>query len=92
MIAEHVQAELDQLGSAAVAPGLTALAIDLAQTVDATTDAPSSKAVVARELSAVMTKLRGLSSTSGKGGALDEITRRREARLKQQADRAAGGR
>lgn len=78
-VADAIRTELDQLGAAAVAPGLTAVALDLAAAIDST-DAPTSKAVVARELSALMVKLRTLANPTTGRGTVDEIKRKRAER------------
>ena len=78
-VADDIRSELDQLGAAAIAPGLTAVALDLAKAIDST-DAPTSKAVVARELSALMIRLRALADPAAGKGELDEIKRKRDAR------------
>lgn len=79
MVANEVRAEIDQLRVAEVAPGQAALAISLAETYDET-DAPTSRAVVARELAAAMKVLRALAPVGEEGDQLDELTRKREAR------------
>lgn len=87
-VADEVRAELDLLGAAAVAPGLTAVALDLAAAIDST-DAPTSKAVVARELSALMVKLRTLANPTTGRGTVDELKRKRADR-RQRAQGGAG--
>ncbi|WP_328941530.1 hypothetical protein OG259_07605 [Streptomyces sp. NBC_00250] len=79
MVAEEIQAEIDQLGVMAVAPGQAELALALARTFDET-EAPTSRAVVARELGVVMKTLRALAPVRSEGDALDEIQARREKR------------
>lgn len=78
-VADDIRKELDQLGATAVAPGLTAVALDLAEAIDST-DAPTSKAVVARELSALMVKLRTLANPSTGRGTVDDLKRKRAER------------
>jgi hypothetical protein len=87
--ADRIREELDQLNADDASPGMAAIAYELAKAMDST-DAPTSKAVVARELSALMTKLHALSKPVGKGGALDDLTRKREKRLAEQRKRAGG--
>ncbi len=86
--ADEIRAELDQLNADDTAPGMAAVAHELARAFDET-DAPTSKAVVAREISALMTKLHALSKPSGKGGALDDLTRKREERLAKRREQPA---
>ncbi|MET9517026.1 hypothetical protein [Streptomyces sp. NPDC002994] len=82
MIADAIRAELDQLGVTIVSPGLAAVAINLAEALDEIPagDAPTSKAVVADKLTAIMTKLRGLAPPAVKGDAVDDIAEQREKR------------
>ncbi|MFI6103172.1 hypothetical protein [Streptomyces sp. NPDC051310] len=93
MISDDVQEELDNLGVTSTAPGMAAIALSLARELDEIPagDAPTSKAVVARELSALLARLRALSGSSGKGGAVDELQRRRKERLAGR-EQAAGDR
>lgn len=79
MVADEIRAEIEQLGVAAVAPGQAELAVKLAQTFDET-DAPTSRAVVARELGAAMKTLRALAPVHSEGDALDDLAARRAAR------------
>jgi len=79
VVADQIRAEIKQLGVAEVAPGQAELAVTLAETFDET-EAPTSRAVVARELAAVMKTLRALAPVQADGDALDELTRKREAR------------
>jgi hypothetical protein len=79
VIADSIRAEIQSLRVAEVAPGQAALAIDLAETYD-DTDAPTSRAVVARELAAAMKVLRALAPVGEEGDALDELTAKREER------------
>jgi hypothetical protein len=81
MVADEVRAELDAIGSAAVAPGLTELAIQLARTFDLTpVESGAVRAQLADKLAAVLTKLRALSPPAVKGDALDELTAQRRLR------------
>jgi hypothetical protein len=91
VIADEVRAELEILDATRTSPGLAAVAIRLAAALDAVEsgDSLTSQASVARELATILARLRTQSTSTSKGGALDELTGRREERLKQQA-RAAG--
>ncbi|MGW9371184.1 hypothetical protein ACWGVR_14375 [Streptomyces xanthophaeus] len=73
------RAEIDELGVAEIAPGLAALAIILAQHLD-DTEAPTSAAVVGRELRATLDKLRLVAPGKREGDGLDELTARRAQR------------
>ncbi|WP_328860897.1 hypothetical protein [Streptomyces sp. NBC_00306] len=86
-VLEEVTRELDQLGTRGMSAGLTAVALDLAAAMDST-EAPTSKAVVARELSAVMVKLRALANPTAGRGTVDDLKRKRAERL-QRTKRAA---
>lgn len=57
MIMDATRAEIEELGVAAIAPGLVAVALELARQL-AECEAPTSAAVVARELRATMLELR----------------------------------
>ncbi|MET9506912.1 hypothetical protein ABZX62_00240 [Streptomyces flavidovirens] len=82
MITDAVRAELQLLGVTSVSPGLSAVAISLAEALDAIPagDSPTSKAVVADKLTAIMTKLRGLARPAVKGDTVDDIAEQREKR------------
>ncbi|MER7814073.1 hypothetical protein [Streptomyces sp. NPDC096153] len=91
MIADEIRAELDELGVVSVSPGLAAVAVSLAEDLDAIPagDSPTSKAVVADKLTALMVKLRALAPVKEEGDAVDDISRQREKR-RAEAARAAG--
>ena len=76
---DEIRAEIEQLGVAAVSPGMAAVAIDLAEALDST-DAPTSKAVVARELGAVMKALRSNAPIGEEGDVVDDLAARRAER------------
>ncbi|MEV5445247.1 hypothetical protein AB0N23_22305 [Streptomyces sp. NPDC052644] len=79
MIADDVRAELDQLNAHTTTPGLAAMAIALAESFDET-EAPTSRAVVARELNALMKTVRQLAPVGEEGDAVDDLAARREKR------------
>lgn len=78
-LADKIQSEVADLHADETAPGLAQLAVELAKAIDGS-DAPTAKAVVARELRAVIGDLRKLAPIGEEGDALDELTRKREAR------------
>lgn len=78
-VADEIRAELDALGAESTAPGLAAVALGLAESFD-DTGAPTSRAVVARELSAVMKAVRALAPVGEEGDAVDDLAARREKR------------
>jgi hypothetical protein len=78
-VTDAINAEIRALRVEDVAPGLAELATSLARSVDES-DAPTAKAVAARELRALMADLRRLAPVGEEGDALDELTRKREAR------------
>ena len=82
MVADEIRAELDKLHVRDVAPGLAQVAVTLAESLDSipVCDAPTSRAVVARELHAVMVRLRGMAPAAEEGDALDDLAARRAAR------------
>lgn len=71
--------EIQELGVAEIAPGLAALAIILARHLDGT-EAPTSAAVVGRELRATLDKLRLVAPGKAEGDGLDDLAARRAAR------------
>ncbi|MFI8254090.1 hypothetical protein [Streptomyces filamentosus] len=74
-----IRREIERLGVDDIAPGLAALAVDLAAAIDEA-DAPTAKAVAAREVRALMTELRSLAPIQSEGDALDELQEKRKAR------------
>ncbi|MFF3128518.1 hypothetical protein ACFVRD_41045 [Streptomyces sp. NPDC057908] len=82
MIADEIQDELDKLGVTSVSPGLAAVAVKLADALDAieSSDAPTSQAVVADKLTTIMTRLRALAPVQSKGDAVDDVAEQREKR------------
>ncbi|MEU2062894.1 hypothetical protein [Streptomyces sp. NPDC013455] len=89
-VADAINAEIEQLGVEPVSPGLAELATSLARSVDEA-DAPTAKAVAARELRAVMADLRRLAPVASKGDAVDDIAAHREKRRAEAARKASGG-
>lgn len=87
---DKIRAEIEQLGVEAVAPGMAAVAMELAEAFE-DAGAPTSKAVVARELSAVMVKLRALAPVGEEGDAVNDITRQREKRRADARERQQSG-
>lgn len=79
MTRSQVQAEIDLLGVEPLAPGLVAVALDLAAAIDES-DAPTAKAVAAREVRAIMLELRRLAPVKSEGDALDGILGERDDR------------
>ncbi|WP_234313689.1 hypothetical protein [Streptomyces sp. NBRC 109706] len=71
--------EITALGVADSAPGLVAVALSLAEQLDRC-EAPTSAAVVARELRATLLELRKLAPPAEEGDALDELAKRRAER------------
>lgn len=77
--ADKIRDEIDQLRAAELSPGMAAVAIALAEKFDAT-EAPTSAAVVARELAGVMKTLRANAPAGEEGDVLDDLAARRAAR------------
>ncbi|MFD5572259.1 hypothetical protein [Streptomyces cadmiisoli] len=88
-VADAINAEIEQLRVEEVSPGLAELASSLARSVDEA-EAPTAKAVAARELRGVMADLRRLAPVETKGDAVDDIAEQREKR-RAAARQAAGG-
>ncbi|MGW2837317.1 hypothetical protein ACWCWD_06350 [Streptomyces sp. NPDC001493] len=65
-----------------IAPGRAAVALKLARALDqiADGDAPTSQAVLADKLDAIMTKLRALAPPATEGDVLDDLAARRAER------------
>ncbi|WP_406144176.1 hypothetical protein [Streptomyces anulatus] len=83
MIADKVRAELDNLAVTSISPGMAAVAIRLAEALDAMDagDAPTSQAVVADKLATIMTRLRAVAPVkSEEGDVVDAVGRKREER------------
>ncbi|MFE7927795.1 hypothetical protein ACFU6S_03520 [Streptomyces sp. NPDC057456] len=89
-VADEVAAELEDLHAAETSPGMAAVALDLARAIDGT-DAPTAKAVTARELRSIMADLRKLAPVERKGDVVDDLDRKREERLAKLRQSAAGG-
>ncbi|MFJ6810647.1 hypothetical protein ACIQRK_32365 [Streptomyces anulatus] len=86
MIADEVRAELDNLAVTSISPGMAAVAVRLAEALDAleSGDSPTSQAVVADKLATIMTRLRTLAPVkSEKGDVVDAVGRKREERRAQ---------
>ncbi|MFJ6566436.1 hypothetical protein ACIQNU_03390 [Streptomyces sp. NPDC091292] len=89
-VAEQIASELDDLHAGETSPGMAAVALDLAKAIDSV-DAPTAKAVAARELRSIMTDLRRLAPVELKGDAVDDIAEQRKKRRDAARDQAAGG-
>jgi hypothetical protein len=68
---------------------MAAVALDLAKAIDGV-DAPTAKAVAARELRSIMADLRKLAPVGEKGDTVDDIAEQREKRRAAARERAAG--
>lgn len=88
-VAESITAELDDLSARETSPGMAAVALDLARAIDAS-DAPTAKAVAARELRSIMSDLRKLAPVEAKGDVVDDVGRKREERRAKAREQAAG--
>ena len=93
MVEDQVAEELDNLNVTSTAPGLAATALKLARALDQIPDgdAPTSQAVVADKLHALMVRLRALAPVQSEGDGVDDITRKREERQAEVRRKAAGG-
>jgi hypothetical protein len=78
-VTDAINAEIEQLRVEDLSPGMAELATSLARSVDEA-EAPTAKAVAARELRAVMADLRKLAPVGEEGDAVDDIARQREKR------------
>jgi hypothetical protein len=69
---------------------MAAVALELAKAID-DSDAPTAKAVAARELRSIMSDLRKLAPVGEKGDTVDDIAEQREKRRDEARKLAAGG-
>ncbi|MFE2132245.1 hypothetical protein ACFW9X_03200 [Streptomyces sp. NPDC059466] len=88
--ADKIAVELDDLHADETSPGMAAVALDLAKAIDGT-NAPTAKAVAARELRSIMADLRKLAPVGEMGDAVDDIGEQRKKRQEEARRRAAGG-
>ncbi|MFD9111621.1 hypothetical protein [Streptomyces bottropensis] len=88
-VADKIAEELDDLHAEETSPGMAAVARDLAKAIDET-DAPTAKAVAARELRSIMADLRKLAPVGEEEDAVNDIARQREKR-RADARKAADG-
>jgi hypothetical protein len=89
-IVDKITHELEDLHADETSPGMAAVALDLAMAM-AGTDAPTAKAVAARELRSIMADLRRLAPVGEKGDTVDDIAEQRKKRRAAAAERAVGG-
>lgn len=78
-VADKITHELEDLHADETSPGMAAVALDLAKAIDGS-DAPTAKAVAARELRSIMSDLRRLAPVGEKGDTVDDIAEQREKR------------
>jgi hypothetical protein len=78
-VEDATRAEIEALRVEATAPGLVSVALQLARKLEET-DAPTSAAVVARELRATMLELRKVAPGAEEGDVVDELNARRAKR------------
>jgi len=88
-IVDKITHELEDLHADETSPGMAAVALDLAMAM-AGTDAPTAKAVAARELRSIMADLRKLAPVGEKGDVVDDLNHQREKRREEARKRAAG--
>lgn len=88
-VADKIAHELEDLHADETSPGMAAVALDLAKAIDGT-DAPTAKAVAARELRSVMADLRRLAPVGEKGDTVDDIAEQRKKRRAAAREQASG--
>ncbi|MFD7791020.1 hypothetical protein [Streptomyces sp. NPDC059759] len=88
-LVDKITHELEDLHADETSPGMAAIVLDLAQAM-ASTDAPTAKAVAARELRSIMADLRKLAPVEVKGDAVDDVGRKRAERRAALRKQAAG--
>ncbi|MEU1559504.1 hypothetical protein ABZ504_03160 [Streptomyces mirabilis] len=89
-VADEIDSELSDLHAHDTSSGMAAVALDLAKAMDAS-DAPTAKAVAARELRSIMSDLRKLAPVGEMGDTVDDIAQQREKRRAAARERAASG-
>jgi hypothetical protein len=89
-IVDKITHELEDLHADETSPGMAAVALDLAMAM-AGTDAPTAKAVAARELRSIMADLRRLAPVGEKGDTVDDIAEQRKKRRAAAQERVADG-
>lgn len=88
-IVDKITHELEALHADETSPGMAAVVLDLARAM-ADSDAPTAKAVAARELRSIMADLRKLAPVESKGDAVDDIAQQRAKRRATAREQAAG--
>ena len=89
-VRDEIEAELDLLRCAETAPGLSEVALSLAEAIDKN-DSATGRANAAQALRAVMTDLRKYAPVEAKGDAVDDIAEQRAKRRAAAREQAAGG-
>lgn len=79
-VADSITQEIAQLRVGEIAPGLAALAVSLARSVENPGNA-TAQSNAARELRAVMQDLRKLAPAAEEADRLDELAKKREGRI-----------
>jgi hypothetical protein len=88
-VASEIAAELEALHAEETSPGMAAVALALAEAIDAAESLPE-KATGADKLRSIMNDLRKLAPVESKGDAVDDIAEQR-AKRRAAARRAADG-
>lgn len=88
-VASRITAELDDLHADETSPGMAAVALALAEAIDAAESLPE-KATGADKLRSIMNDLRKLAPVKSEGDAVDDIAEQR-AKRRAAARRAADG-
>jgi hypothetical protein len=78
-VADKIACELDDLHADETSPGMAAVALDLAKSIDST-NVPGAKAAAAHQLRSIMADLRKLAPVEAKGDAVDDIAEQRKKR------------
>lgn len=88
-LADKIADELSGLHAEQTSPGMAAVALDLAKSIEIT-NVPGAKAQAARELRSIMADLRKLAPVGEEEDAVNDIARQREKR-RADARRSADG-
>ncbi|MFM9681111.1 hypothetical protein [Streptomyces brasiliscabiei] len=87
-LADKIADELSGLHAEQTSPGMAAVALDLAKSIEIT-NVPGAKAQAARELRSIMADLRKLAPVESKGDAVDDIAAQRAKRRAAAREQAA---
>ncbi|MEU0426445.1 hypothetical protein ABZ235_23100 [Streptomyces canus] len=89
-VADKIAAELDAIHAEETSPGMAAVALDLAKSIDST-NVPGAKAQAAAQLRPIMADLHRRAPVESKGDGVDDVAQQREKRRSAVRKQASGG-